>query len=106
MQVNPRHVYVIPPNTSMTISKGALHLTPRLEVDRKHMPIDHFLQSLSLDQNRRAIPDILSGTSMDGVQGLTAIKAEGAITIAQDEKQAKYYDLPRRAVAHAIRYLI
>src|SRR5207237_9576063 len=42
MQVKPRHVYVIPPNTSMTISKGALHLTPRVEVDRKHMPIDHF----------------------------------------------------------------
>ncbi|HYU55275.1 MAG TPA: chemotaxis protein CheB [Candidatus Dormibacteraeota bacterium] len=99
MQVKPRHVYVIPPNTSMTISKGALHLTPRVEVDRKHMPIDHFLQSLSLDQKGRAIGVILSGTSMDGVQGLKAIKAEGGITIAQDEKSAKYYDLPRSAVA-------
>ncbi len=99
MQVKPRNVYVIPPNTSMTISKGALHLTPRVEVDRKHMPIDHFFQSLSLDQNGRAIGVILSGTSMDGVQGLKAIKAEGGITIAQDEKSAKYYDLPRSAVA-------
>src|SRR3989441_5429650 len=99
MQVKPRNVYVIPPNTSMTISKGALHLTPRVEVDRKHMPIDHFLQSLSLDQKGRAIGVILSGTSMDGVQGLKAIKAEGGITIAQDEKSAKYYDLPRSAVA-------
>src|SRR5437016_13918309 len=54
MQVEPRHVYVIPPNTSMTISKEALHLTPRVEVDRKHMPIDHFLQSLSW--TRRAEP--------------------------------------------------
>src|SRR5467141_4458683 len=99
MQVKPGHVYVIPPNTSMTISKGALHLTPRLEVDRKHMPIDHFLESLSLDQKGRAIGVILSGTSMDGVQGLKAIKAEGGITIAQDEKSAKYYDLPRSAVA-------
>src|SRR5437899_8830250 len=99
MQVKPRNVYVIPPNTSMTISKGALHLTPRVEVDRKHMHIDHFFQSLSLDQNGRAIGVILSGTSMDGVQGLKAIKAEGGITIAQDEKSAKYYDLPRSAVA-------
>src|SRR5467141_1961518 len=99
MQVKPRHVYVIPPNTSMTISKGALHLTPRVEVDRKHMPIDLFLQSLSQDQKGRAIGVILSGTSMDGVQGLKAIKAEGGITIAQDEKSAKYYDLPRSAVA-------
>src|SRR2546430_17377636 len=36
---------------------------------------------------------------MDGVQGLKAIKAEGGITIAQDERSAKYYDLPRSAVA-------
>lgn len=99
MQVKPRHVYVIPPNTSMTISNGALHLAPRVEVDRRHMPIDLFLQSLSLDQKGRAIAVILSGTSLDGVQGLKAIKAEGGITIAQDEKSAKYYDLPRSAVA-------
>ena len=99
MQVKPRHVYVIPPNTSMTISKGTLHLTPRVEVDRKHMPIDRFFESLSLDQKGRAIAVILSGTSIDGVQGLKAIKAEGGITIAQDEKTAKYYDLPRSAVA-------
>src|SRR5438876_8540465 len=70
-----------------------------MEVNHKQMPIDHFLQSLSLDQNGRAIGVILSGTSMDGVQGLKAIKAEGGITIAQDEKSAKYYDLPRSAVA-------
>src|SRR5437660_11273237 len=87
MQVKPRNVYVIPPNTSMTISKGALHLTPRVEVDRKHMPIDHFLQSLSLDLKGRAIGVILSGTSMDGVQGLKAIKAEGGITIAKTRNQ-------------------
>jgi two-component system CheB/CheR fusion protein len=99
MQVKSRHVYVIPPNTSMTISKGTLHLTPRVEVDRKHMPIDRFFESLSLDQKGRAIAVILSGTSIDGVQGLKAIKAEGGITIAQDEKTAKYYDLPRSAVA-------
>ena len=99
MQVKQRHVYVIPPNTSMTISKRTLHLTPRAEVDRKHMPIDRFFESLSLDQRGRAIAVILSGTSIDGVQGLKAIKAEGGITIAQDEKTAKYYDLPRSAVA-------
>src|SRR5437899_10352852 len=69
MQVKPRNVYVLRPHTSITIAKGALHLTPRVEVDRKHMPIDHFFQSLSLDQNGRATGLILSGTSIHGVQG-------------------------------------
>jgi len=99
VRVKPRHVYVIPPNTAMTISERVLHLTSRIEVEGKHMPIDHFLQSLAKDQKSRAIGVILSGTSMDGIQGLRAIKDEGGITIAQDEQSAKYYDLPRSAVA-------
>src|SRR5436305_1349510 len=99
VRVKPRHVYVIPPNTAMTISERVLHLTARIEVEGKHMPIDHFLQSLAKDQKSRAIGVILSGTSMDGIQGLRAIKDEGGITIAQDEQSAKYYDLPRSAVA-------
>src|SRR5207249_5005548 len=99
VRVKPRHVYVIPPNTAMTISERVLHLTARVEVEGKHMPIDHFLLSLAKDQKSRAIGVILSGTSMDGIQGLRAIKDEGGITIAQDEKSAKYYDLPRSAVA-------
>jgi two-component system CheB/CheR fusion protein len=98
-RVKPGNVYVIPPNTTMTISKRVLHLTPRVDVDRKHTPIDEFMQSLAQDQKSRAIGIILSGTSVDGVQGLKAIKDEGGITIAQDEKSAKYYDLPRSAVA-------
>ena len=99
VRVKPKHVYVIPPNTAMTISERVLHLTSRIEVEGKHMPIDHFLQSLAKDQKSRAIGVILSGTSMDGIQGLRAIKDEGGITIAQDEQSAKYYDLPRSAVA-------
>ena len=98
-RVKPGHVYVIPPNTTMTISKRVLHLTPRVEVDRRHTPIDQFLVSLALQEKSRAIGIILSGTSMDGIHGLRAIKDEGGITIAQDEKSAKYYDLPRSAVA-------
>jgi len=105
-RVKPGHVYVIPPNTTMTISRHVLHLTPRLDAERKHTPIDIFLESLAQDQKSRAIGIILSGTSMDGIHGLRAIKDEGGITIAQDEKSAKYYDLPRSAVAAGVVDLI
>ena len=105
-RVKRGHVYVIPPNTTMTISRHVLHLTPRLDADHKHTPIDTFLESLAQDQKSRAIGIILSGTSMDGIRGLRAIKDEGGITIAQDEKSAKYYDLPRSAVAAGVVDLI
>ncbi|HEX6284737.1 MAG TPA: chemotaxis protein CheB, partial [Pyrinomonadaceae bacterium] len=60
--------------------------------------IDSFLESLAQDQRERAIGVILSGTATDGTIGLEAIKAEGGITLAQDDS-AKYDSMPRSAVA-------
>jgi two-component system CheB/CheR fusion protein len=40
---------------------------------------------------------VLSGTGTDGTLGLAAIKAEGGIAFAQDQKTAKYPDMPRSA---------
>jgi two-component system CheB/CheR fusion protein len=42
---------------------------------------------------------ILSGTASDGTLGLKAIKDEGGITFAQDEKSAKYSGMPSSAIA-------
>jgi two-component system CheB/CheR fusion protein len=97
--VEPDHVYVMPPNTDMTISEGILSLKPRTEVRGHHMPVDHFFHSLAEDQKENAIGVILSGTASDGALGLRAIKAEGGITFAQDEKSAKYGGMPHSAVA-------
>ncbi len=97
--VEPNHVYVIPPNVDMTISQGILRLTPRTETRGHHMPIDSFLRSLAEDQRSNAIGVILSGTASDGTLGLAAIKAEGGITFAQDEKSAKFDGMPQSAIA-------
>jgi two-component system CheB/CheR fusion protein len=99
MRLAPDTVYVIPRNTSMTISGGALHLTPRPEVRGAPMPIDFFLRSLAREQKSRAIGVILSGNASDGTIGLSAIKAAGGITFAQQERSAKYDGMPRSAIA-------
>src|SRR5882724_9424289 len=97
--VEPNHVYVIPPNVDMTISQGILRLTARTETRGHPMPIDRFLRSLAEDQRSNAIGIILSGTASDGTLGLAAIKAEGGITFAQDEKSAKFEGMPKNAIA-------
>src|SRR6266446_1754635 len=97
--VEPNHVYVIPPNVEMTILQGILRLRPRMETHGHHMPIDSFLRSLAEDQRSNAIGIILSGTASDGTLGLAAIKAEGGITFAQDERSAKFDGMPRSAIA-------
>src|SRR3989475_8159372 len=97
--VEPNHVYVIPPNVDMAISQGILQLTPRTETRGHHMPIDRFLRSLAEDQRSNAIGVILSGTASDGTLGLGAIRAEGGVTFAQDEKSAKFDGMPQSAIA-------
>jgi two-component system CheB/CheR fusion protein len=99
LAVEPDHVYIMPPNRNMTISGGVLGLSPRTDIRGRHMPIDRFFRSLAEDQKSRAIAVVLSGTASDGAVGLRAIKAEGGITFAQDEKSAKFGGMPHSAAA-------
>ena len=96
--VQPNNVYVIPPDTDLSIAAGRLKLRPRPKTRTPHRPIDSFFESLALDHHERAIGVVLSGTASDGTLGLEAIKAEGGITFAQDDS-AKYNSMPRSAVA-------
>jgi two-component system CheB/CheR fusion protein len=98
MLVQPNQVYVMPPNTSMTISGCTLRLMPREAIAGLRLPIDLFLRSLAERHHDKAIGVILSGTGSDGALGLRAIKAEGGITFAQDEKSAKFEGMPHHAV--------
>jgi two-component system CheB/CheR fusion protein len=97
--VDANHLYLIPPNTTMTLSDGRLALTPRPQHRAPHMPIDHLFRSLAEIQKDRAVGVILSGTGTDGSLGFQAIKAEGGITFAQDERSARYDSMPRSAIA-------
>jgi two-component system CheB/CheR fusion protein len=106
-RVEPNHVYVMPPNTNITIMDSTLRLTRRLDTRTVHMPIDHFLHSLAGAQKDKAIGVILSGTASDGTAGLRAIKAEGGITFAQDQSSARYDGMPRNAIsAHVVDFIL
>ncbi len=96
--LRPDCVYVIPPNTLMTVSGTTLHLSGRPEGRRLHMPIDHFFQSLAGEFKSQAIGIVLSGAGTDGTQGLEAIKGEGGISFAQDAT-AKFEAMPQSAAA-------
>jgi two-component system CheB/CheR fusion protein len=106
MPVEPNHVYIIPPNTLMSVALGVLKLEPRPEERGAPRPIDHFLCSLAADRKAAAIGVILSGADSDGALGLQAIREEGGIAIVQSESSAKYPDMPRAALAAGIVDLI
>ena len=99
MRLERDHVYVIPPNCELTIADAMLRIADREEPRSMNTTIDIFLRSLAADQGSNAIGVILSGTASDGTLGLTAVKAEGGITFAQDERSAKYDGMPSSAIA-------
>ncbi|MDZ8053514.1 MAG: chemotaxis protein CheB [Aulosira sp. ZfuVER01] len=99
MVVEPNHVYVIPPNATMTISQGVLKLASRGKTYGFFMSVDAFLISLAEDRGNKAIGIVLSGGDGDGARGLEVIKGAGGITFAQCEQSAKVSSMPNAAVA-------
>ncbi|OFY48017.1 MAG: chemotaxis protein CheB [Bacteroidetes bacterium GWF2_41_31] len=98
MRVSPNFVYVIPPNKSMSISKGVLHLADPIEIRGLRLPIDFFMRSLAIDLRERAIGVVLSGMGSDGSLGLSAIKETNGIVLVQDPATAKFDSMPRNAI--------
>jgi two-component system CheB/CheR fusion protein len=99
MRVEPNHVYIIAPNTNMSLQDGVLRLQPRQDSETRYMPVDVLFRSLASVQKDKAIGVILSGTASDGAAGMKAIKQVGGITFAQDEDSAKHFGMPQSSIA-------
>ncbi|MDP2338172.1 MAG: CheR family methyltransferase [Bacteroidota bacterium] len=94
LKVKPNYVYVIPPNKSMSMLNGTLHLFAPLESRGLRLPIDIFFRSLADDRQEKSIGIILSGMGSDGSLGLKAIKENNGIVLVQDPLSAKFDSMP------------
>ena len=99
MRVEANRVYVIPPNTYLSIRERTLRLSAPTAPRSLRMAVDFFLRSLAEDQHENAIGIILSGTGTDGTLGLKEIKAAGGMTMVQDPQTAQHDGMPRSAIA-------
>jgi two-component system, chemotaxis family, CheB/CheR fusion protein len=97
IEVQPNHVYVIPPNTQMIFAAGRLQISPRTKTKGVYHPIDLFFRSIATACGSRAIGIVLSGSDGDGALGLSAIKAAGGTTFAQDIGSARFDGMPQHA---------
>jgi two-component system CheB/CheR fusion protein len=95
-RIEADHIYVIPPNTALSIADGRLLLNKPMQQRGFRTPIDGFLTSLAEARGENAACVILSGTGSDGTLGLRAIKEHGGATFAQ--KGAEYDGMMRSAV--------
>jgi two-component system CheB/CheR fusion protein len=83
LKVKPNYVYVIPPNKSMSLLNGALHLFDPVESRGLRLPVDIFFRSLANDKQEKSIGIILSGMGSDGSIGLKAIKEKNGLVLVQ-----------------------
>jgi len=68
-------------------------------VSRHRPSVDVLMQSAALHVGVNALGVLLTGMGRDGVDGLLAMHATGARTIAQDEASCVVYGMPKEAVA-------
>jgi two-component system CheB/CheR fusion protein len=99
IRIQPGRVYVIPPNTSMTVNDGSLAISPRVADSGNGGAVNQIFRSVADQYRERAIGVVLSGGAQDGALGLREIKAAGGITFAQSPEQATIDGMPRAAIA-------
>ena len=85
MQVEPNHVFVIPPDSTLTVKDRRISISLPAPPRERRRPIDTFFFSLAEDQGENAVCIVLSGTGTDGSLGLKTVKESGGLTIAQAE---------------------
>ncbi|HEY3283738.1 MAG TPA: chemotaxis protein CheB [Armatimonadota bacterium] len=104
--VEPNHVYVIPPDTELTIVNQRLELAARSAAPGLHLPIDQLFRSLADDYGSRSIGVILSGAGTDGCAGMQAIHEAGGVTFAQAPETAEYPSMPVAAASTGVDFVL
>jgi len=98
MRIEPNHVYVIVPDSTLTIEGDRLRLSEPAESRGRRHPVDELFISLGQSLARRAVAVVLSGTGANGSAGLKEVKGYGGIVLAQDPATAKFPGMPRHAI--------
>ena len=97
--IEPNHIYVIPPATSLTVDGSHLRLADPTERRGARYPINELFDSLASVRQSGAICIVLSGTGNDGTEGLKEVRNQGGCIIVQDPATARFGAMPRSAIA-------
>lgn len=98
-RIEANRVYVISPATQLSMNDGYLRVTAANRPRGKHTSIDLFFRDLADVHKERSFCVVLSGTGSDGAVGLSRIKEQGGVTIAQSPDDAEFDGMPLAAIA-------
>ena len=105
--LEPGVVYIAEPGKHLSIEKGHLMLDAGKKLHYVRPSADILFYSAAKAYGSGVTGVILSGTGKDGALGFKEIKAQGGVTIAQDEKSSAYFGMAKAAVdAGAVDYVL
>jgi two-component system CheB/CheR fusion protein len=96
--MKPDHVYVIAPNSKLSLADGTLEVDPLAENEARGGLVDYLFTSLAEADGSRAVGVVLSGAGHDGTKGLKAIRDAGGLCLAQDPDSAASPGMPKSAI--------
>jgi len=96
--IEQNHVYVISPALQLEMDDGYLKVSQVSKREGAHVAIDLFFRDLANAHQERAFCVVLSGTGSDGAIGLSRIKEQGGVTIAQAPDDAEFDGMPNAAI--------
>ena len=97
-EVQPNHVYLIPPKKALTIKGRKLQLDDQHNVNGVNLAIDTFFKSLAEDCGKFAVGIVLSGAGSDGAIGIRYIKESGGMIMAQKPESAGFNSMPLSSI--------
>jgi two-component system chemotaxis response regulator CheB len=97
--LRPGHVHVCPPERHLVLRRNRLFLTRDAERHSCRPSVDVLFESVAESVGQHAIACLLTGIGRDGAEGLSTLRAQGALTMAQDEASSVVFGMPREAIA-------
>ena len=105
--IERNHVYVISPAQRLSMNDGYLRGLPPEPRNGRHVTIDLFFRDLADAHKELAFCVVLSGTGSDGAVGLSRIKEQGGVTLAQHPEDAEFDGMPQAAInTHKVDFVL
>lgn len=101
-RVVPGLALIAPGNRHMLLYRSGANYMVRIKdgvpVHYQRPSVDVLFHSVAKHAGRNAVGALLTGMGADGARGLLAMRTNGAYTLAQDERSAIVFGMPKEAI--------
>ncbi len=99
--IEPRCVYLAPPDYHLLVERGRFTLSTEEAVRYSRPSIDVLFESAADAYGQQLIGVVLTGANVDGARGAQRIKQRGGVVVVQEPATAEAPQMPQGAISAA-----